>query len=268
MSDEHRSPVPPPIPGGAPAPSAVTARPAKSILGLTAFIIAIVGFVLALIPLIGVVGFILLVAAFVLAIIALVQKGRSKALAVVALVLSIVGPIAGAIVLATAATRIVGEVLESTGSSSEAPAAPAVEEDDAAVPIGSTATAGTLQLVVTGVEAGVPSVGSMIGDTLLGETAQGQFILVHMTATNTGDKAERFSDTGATLIDAQGREFSANSAAAIYVDGNSAFGGEINPGNTLTHVLVFDIPLDAIATTLQYIAPFTLGGTPAQLSLR
>ncbi len=253
MSNENLSPIPPAAPGSAPPPLAPTpGKPARSTLGLVALILAVVGFVLVLIPLIGVVGFILLVAAFVLSIVALAQKGRQSSRSYC----PSSAPIVGGIVLGVTAVNVVGDALEDAGVSirptgdgspteSSAPA-----PDTAAVPLGSAATTGNLALTVTGVEPGVAQLGTTIGDTFLGEKAQGQFVLVHVSVANTGNESELFSDAQAKVLDAQGREFSANSAAGVYIDGNSAFGGEINPGNSLAHVLVFDIPLDAVATTL------------------
>ncbi len=274
MSNGNLSPIPPATPGAAPAPPAAAppTKPARSTLGLVAIILAAVGFVLVLVPLIGVVGFILLVAAFVLSIVALAQKGRQKTLAVIALVLSVVGPVVGGVVLAVTAVKVVGEALEgavpSIGPSDGGSAAGAPAGADAPVALGSPATIGSLAVTVTGVDTGVPQLGSTIGDTFLGEKAQGQFVLVHVSVANTGGTAEMFSDSGAKLLDAQGREFSVNSAAGLYIDGNGAFGGEVNPGNSLQHVLVFDIPLDTVATTLTYQGPFDIGDAPARLALQ
>ncbi len=124
MSNDHLSPVPPVASAAIQEqPTAMPANAGRSALGLIALLLAVLGFVLVLIPLIGVVGFILLFAAFVLSIVALARRGRRKALAGVALVLSVVGPIVGGIVLAATAVKVVGDALQGAGASGTASSA-------------------------------------------------------------------------------------------------------------------------------------------------
>lgn len=70
----------------------------KNGLGLTAFIMAIVGFIFACIPGAVVVGWILLPIAFILSIVSLFLKDKSKTLGIAALIISVVGTIVAAIV--------------------------------------------------------------------------------------------------------------------------------------------------------------------------
>ena len=108
--------------------------------------------------------------------------------------------------------------------------------------IGDPARDGKFEFVVSGVECGV----DQVGDEFLNEEAQGQFCLVTMSVTNIGDEAQLFdagsqkglTDTGATV--------DANSSASLYAneDGGS-FLEDINPGNTISDVIVvYDIAPD------------------------
>jgi len=147
------------------------------------------------------------------------------------------------------------EATDDGAASADEPAAEEPADEPATTPLGTPASTGDLELTVTGVETGVAQVGEEFGGTLLGERAQGQFVLVHLTVANTGDGPTSFASFNAKLLDAGGREFGANDAAALYIEGNSLY-EEINPGNTLQGVLVFDIPADAAPAALEYDGGF------------
>jgi hydrogenase maturation factor len=115
---------------------------------------------------------------------------------------------------------------------------------------------GTFEFTVTSVEAGVTRVGS----DLIGQDAQGQYVLVHLTVANIGTEAQYFSDSSQKAFDAQDRQFSADSAAGVYLDGNNTLLNQINPGNTVTGTVVYDVPADAKLTRLElHDSPFSGG---------
>jgi hypothetical protein len=97
---------------------------------------------------------------------------------------------------------------------------------------------GKFEFVVTKVESGQTKVGN---DTF-GKTPQGQFVFVHMTVKNIADQAQTFDGSSQKLFDAQGREFSADTGAAIYLDQSQSFLNQINPGNSVNGIVIFDIP--------------------------
>lgn len=84
----------PPGPGGA---AAAPGPARKGTLGLIALVIAIAGFIFALVPGAMVIGWILLPIAFILAIVTFFLRDQKKVLAIIALIVSIVGTIAGAL---------------------------------------------------------------------------------------------------------------------------------------------------------------------------
>lgn len=141
----------------------------------------------------------------------------------------------------------------------QAPAAPAPEE---AVPgLGAAVRDGKFEFTVTAVEPGV----ARVGDDLLGVDAQGQFVLVHVTVTNVGDVAQMFDASSQKLFDAQGREHSADSTAGIYLGDANSFLNDINPGNSIQGVVVFDVPADAVPASLELHDSFLSGGTTVAL---
>jgi hypothetical protein len=113
--------------------------------------------------------------------------------------------------------------------------------------IGEAAVDGKFSFTVTGLECGIQSVGS----DSFGEEAQGQFCKVSLTIENIGDEPQTMFADSQKLFDSEGREFSADTSAMIYLDeGGDTWFSEINPGNSLDGVLLFDVPADA---TLDYI---------------
>ena len=107
--------------------------------------------------------------------------------------------------------------------------------------LGQEATDGDLTFVVTAVEDGPP----IIGPPDSGTEAQGKFVLVTMTVTNHGDSPRSLVGDNQFLIDTEGQKASANTEAAVHLSNASSLFEEINPGKTVTGVVVFDISADA-----------------------
>ncbi|MEU8055226.1 DUF4352 domain-containing protein [Microbispora bryophytorum] len=107
--------------------------------------------------------------------------------------------------------------------------------------LGDVVKDGKFAFKVTKVEKGLPQVGE--GFTV--SKAQGQYVLIHLTVKNIGDEAQMFSDSAQKLIDAKGRTFDADSgAAALGLTDSNAFLNNINPGNAVNGILLFDVPKD------------------------
>jgi hypothetical protein len=136
----------------------------------------------------------------------------------------------------------------------EAPAeAPAAE---APAGIGTPVRDGKFEFTVTSVEPGV----AQVGDEYLSQDAQGQYVLVHLTVANIGTEAQYFDGTSQKAFDAEGRQFSADTAAAVYLGDANSFLNQINPGNTVTGTVVFDVPADAALTRLELHDSMFSGG--------
>lgn len=91
----------PPAPGN-PAPP--TRKP-RNVIGIVAFVAAVLGFIFAVWEGAYLLGWILLPIAFVLSLVALFQSGKGKNLAIAALIISIVGTVAGVLAFTFSAAR-------------------------------------------------------------------------------------------------------------------------------------------------------------------
>ncbi|GAA4576364.1 DUF4352 domain-containing protein [Planotetraspora kaengkrachanensis] len=93
---------------------------------------------------------------------------------------------------------------------------------------------------------------SRVGDRYLGKDAQGQFVLVHVTVKNIGERSQAFTGEAQKLFDATGKEFSADSEAAIYLgQASKSLYEEINPGNSVKGIVVFDVPRGTDAASIE-----------------
>jgi hypothetical protein len=144
--------------------------------------------------------------------------------------------------------------------------APAEEQDGAAVAdvatVGDAVRDGNFEMVVDSVQTGVDSVGGEFG-----ETAQGEFTIVTMTVTNIGDEPQTFMDDAQKGIDSQGREISADTTAGLYAnDDGQGFYEEINPGNTITVNVVYDLPTGETLQTVELHDSAFSGGVAVSLT--
>lgn len=106
-----------------------------------------------------------------------------------------------------------------------------------AAPAGSEVRDGKFAFVVTQVDPPVSTVGD---NQFSQQTAQGEYILVHVDITNIGDQAQSYFGDNQKLIDEAGKEYSNDSMAEIAI--NSDLSAQINPGNTKSVVIAFDVP--------------------------
>ena len=129
------------------------------------------------------------------------------------------------------------------------PNAPSEQADSTApAGIGTEVQDGALAFTVTDVETGVQA----LGDCFLRSEAQGSYVLVHVTVRNVGTESELFTSGNQTLFDAQGREFDADAGAALMnVPDSESFLTDINPGNSVNGVLVFDVPEGLAPTAIE-----------------
>lgn len=90
-----------------------------------------------------------------------------------------------------------------------------------------------------------------IGDEFLNKKAQGKFIQAVVSIKNNGQKKAVFFDNDVKLIDDQNREHSTSSDSFYLGDANLML-KDINPGNSVEGVLLFDVPQDATPTFLKF----------------
>jgi len=130
---------------------------------------------------------------------------------------------------------------ESATSSTES-AAPAAEKPG----IGTEVRDGKFAFTITSIKCGIAKVGS----GTFSAKAQGQYCLVAMNVSNIGKEPQTIFSSNQKAFDTQGREFSNDTTAEIYAPDTQTWLKEINPGNSLSGSVYFDIPKDA---TLDYI---------------
>jgi hypothetical protein len=104
-----------------------------------------------------------------------------------------------------------------------------------------------------------------VGNQFLNKEAQGQFCLVALQVKNVGDEPQTLFGDNMKLFDAEGREFSPDTEAAIYNEDSQTFIEEINPGNQIDGQLVFDVPTDAQPARLELHDSAFSGGVTVNL---
>jgi len=121
----------------------------------------------------------------------------------------------------------------SSGSGAQAAAATAG--------IGQPVRDGKFEFTITSI-----STAKSVGDTAYGggATAQGTYQILHLTVKNIGDQAQTLDDSAQYLYDAAGHKYSADSSADIWLGNgsNNVWLQQINPGNTVTGEMAFDMP--------------------------
>jgi hypothetical protein len=123
---------------------------------------------------------------------------------------------------------------DSWGEPSEMQAAAPTATPPPSAPSGQ-ATDGPMAFTVSSMEIG-PTVG--MSDTPLEKTAEGQFVVLHMTVSNTGPDAESFVGTFQTLL-AGGATYRLADEATAYLGGTAA---ELPPGTSTDVSIAFDVP--------------------------
>lgn len=120
---------------------------------------------------------------------------------------------------------------------------------------------GKFEFTVTGMETATE-----LGEAPFAEEAQGKFLLISISVANVGDEPRMLTASSQKLYDADGREFKAESSmAALGLDDYKTFLENINPGNGVDGILVFDIPEDAIPDKLELHDSMFSGGASISL---
>jgi hypothetical protein len=223
--------------------------PPQNGFGTAAFVLGLLGLLFSFIPIIGVIAWPLVLLALVFGGIGIAKAGSGRAtnrgLAIAGLACAAFG-----LLICIAYAAAFSAAVSSTPTAS-APRAPAVSvpnvpaERAAPAGIGAEVQDGAFAFTVTKVDTGVQA----LGQSFLRTEAQGSYVLVHVTVRNIGTESQLFTGSNQTLFDAQGREFDADSAAAMMnVPDSESFLTTINPGNSVNGVLVFDVP-EGVAPT-------------------
>jgi hypothetical protein len=128
--------------------------------------------------------------------------------------------------------------------------------------IGEAARDGKFEFVVKSIKCGKTSVGS----DFLTQEAQGQYCLLGVSVKNIGDEKQSLLSSNQYLFNAQGQKYSADDTATLYAaPDSSSWYSDINPGNSVSGVIVFDIPKDQIPTRAELHDSAFSGGVSVDL---
>lgn len=137
------------------------------------------------------------------------------------------------------------------------------ENKPATAKIGEVARDGKFEYTVASVECGKTSAGT---NEYLTKQAQGQFCFVNVTVKNIGNEAQTFDSSSQYLYDAANAKFSADGTASLYANPQgSTFLNQINPGNSVSGILVFDLPKDKTPVTAELHDSAFSGGVKISL---
>ncbi|MEP9392376.1 DUF4352 domain-containing protein [Gordonia sp. VNK1] len=176
----------------------------------------------------------------------------------------IVGALVVLFIIIVAAVSAGGSDDSASSGTSGGPATATEENGDQAAGLNTPVRDGKFEFVVTGVEKGLASVGD---NPYLTEQAQGQFVVVTMTVKNISDQAYGFSPSDQKLFDGQGRSFEPSTSAQIALGGSDIpVWDNINPGNTVTAKVVYDMPQDAVPASIELHDSAFSGGVTVNLA--
>lgn len=106
--------------------------------------------------------------------------------------------------------------------------------------MGEPAPDGQFTFTVTKFECGAKRVGS---NQYLTKEAQGRYCFLHVNVKNHGDRPQTLFADNQYLRDSEDKKYSADQEATFYYsdDNRRVFAEEINPGNDVSGVIVFDV---------------------------
>ncbi|MFI5808499.1 DUF4352 domain-containing protein [Streptomyces sp. NPDC051561] len=144
-----------------------------------------------------------------------------------------------------------------------APAPVGEDQQDTTPGLGEPVREGKFEFTVKKIEPG----GNHLGGEF-GTDAQGRYLLAHMTVKNIGDRAQYFNGSDQKTIDSKSNEHSADTGAAIFLEDSRSFLNQINPGNTVEGIVVFDIPTNSRPVQMELHDSFLSSGATVRLAPR
>src|SRR6185295_15863237 len=107
-----------------------------------------------------------------------------------------------------------------------------------------------------------------VGEGWVRDRPQGQFCVIELTVTNIGNRAQRFADGAQKAYGPEGQLYEADTGAGVAANGSGdAVWNVVNPGNTLTVKIVFDIPPSASIVRIELHDSPLSGGVSVDLPM-
>lgn len=204
---------------------------------------AVAGFVLAfLIPLLG----------LIFSIIGLTKakdyKGNGKGLSIAGIIISSILLLFTVLFFMSLASGV-NEVAKNGSTNNSGSSTSTKNGAKSIAKLNEAATDGKFEFTVTSLECGKSSVGN---NPYLTKEAQGQFCLLNITVKNTGNESQSLFSSNQFVYNATGQKFKADDIATTYMspDGSTWY-SDINPGNSVSGTIVFDLPKDQTPVTAE-----------------
>ncbi|MEV6526515.1 DUF4352 domain-containing protein [Longispora sp. NPDC051575] len=133
------------------------------------------------------------------------------------------------------------------------------DEPNGGYALNAPARDGRFEFVVSKVDCGIPQ----IGQDFVIKKAQGQFCVVTLSVRNIGDTPQTFSVVNQHGWGPKGVYYDSDEVATAFANvEQSLWMSRVNPGNSISGVIVFDIPTDAALQKLDlHDAPSSGGVT-------
>lgn len=215
----------------------------KNGLGVAALVLGIVGVIFAVIPVVGLFFAIPLGAlALIFGAVGVARAGKGKAtnkgVSVAGLILGLL-TFGVAILMSVAVYQAADDALDDPAVTGSAASDVSHSKAAPAVTMGQAAKDGKFSFTITGI-----TYASSVGPSMLKEEAKGRFALVHVRIKNIGNEAQTIDDSSQYLYDADGKKYSADSAADLTISSgkNSTWLQQVNPGTKVDGVIAFDLP--------------------------
>lgn len=256
----YASPPAQPLPPGASSPQGQPVGPgqeqprprkARNVVAIVAFIAAIAGFVFAVTEGAFILGWVLLPIAFILSLVALFQRDQPKRMAVAALILAIVGTIAGVMAFLSSAARAFDDAF-SGGEVTAAPAQPgnAAPADGGRgqadvgtrgnpYPLGTALFNEDWQVTVNSVDLNAASKVAAVNGFNEKPDAGHTYALVNVTVTYVGETSGTPSEIGVAYVTNSGNTVNSFDKVAVAPDAlesNELYTGASATGNVALHI--------------------------------
>ncbi|MFE4950155.1 DUF4352 domain-containing protein [Leifsonia sp. NPDC056665] len=135
-----------------------------------------------------------------------------------------------------------------SGAGSSSPAAASAPAAPTTASLNTPVKAGSFEYTATGSK----DAGTTVGTSPLTQTAQGTFVEVDLSIKNVGNASATFVSNYVKVVDATGKTYDADPTATLYASPNqSAWVAAINPGNSITGPIFFDVPTGTKAVSIQ-----------------
>lgn len=243
--------APPPVYGTMPPP--VYHQRMRNGLGVAALIIGIVGVLFGLIPLLFFISGTLGLLAAIFGFIGRARAGRGIAsnggmalsgaiLGLISMGLASWGLVVTVSAFGDAATQLNQEIASDAAPSGTATPAPTKSQARRPIALGAVAKEPPFALKIISV-----SREQTVSSSIDNHKAQGAYAVVRILVKNTGNSPATFAGTNSGILDSDAKQYNVDSDATISQNLETGQGlyDEINPGQRVTRVLVFDLPKKA-----------------------